>query len=263
MYIKEGIIDNLSLQQYLLATDLLKDSIQDSFDMIVTNGKFNNASDRRRLDTKYTSVMKKSNPIDVVFKDKFHTQNPITGMLLTKIQSGKIKTEKAIENLLKEAPSVKDLQIAEQLERLKQYKKRNNNDDNDDDDDDNDTTCDNDNTNDLFLISCCTICHCHPLIAIIIVIMKGKIRFKKFFLWIDLKKLQLRWSKKARLLREKITIKKLFLIIKLILKADEIFDNQRIDGDLPEITMPNTQTIFKELNDGKISEELRFFSRGE
>ena len=155
--------------------------------MIVTNGKFNNASDRRRLDTKYTSVMKKSNPIDVVFKDKFHTQNPITGMLLTKIQSGKIKTEKAIENLLKEAPSVKDLQIAEQLERLKQYKKRNNNDDNDDDDD-NDTTCDNDNTNDLFLISCCIICHCHPLIAIIIVILKGKIRFKKFFLWIDLLK---------------------------------------------------------------------------
>ena len=187
MYIKEGIIDNLSLQQYLLATDLLKDSIQDSFDMIVTNGKFNNASDRRRLDTKYTSVMKKSNPIDVVFKDKFHTQNPITGMLLTKIQSGKIKTEKAIEKLLKEAPSVKDLQIAEQLERLKQYKKRNNNDDNDDDND-NDTTCDNDNTNDLFLISCCTICHCHPLIAIIIVILKGKIRFKKFFLWIDLLK---------------------------------------------------------------------------
>ena len=262
MYIKEGIVDNFSLQQYLLATDLLKDSIQDSFDMIVTNGKFDNASDRRGLDTKYTSVMKKSNPIDVVFKDKFHTQNPITGMLLTKIQSGKIKIGKAIENLLKEAPSIKDLQIAEQLECLKQYKKRNNNDDNDDDDD-NDTTCDNDKTNDLFLISCCTICHCHPLIAIIIVIMKGKIRFKKFFLWIDLKKLQLRWAKKARLLREKITIKKLFLIIKLILKADEIFDNQRIDGDLPEITMPNTQTIFKELNDGKISEELRFFSRGE
>ena len=41
------------------------------------------------------------------------------------------------------------------------------------------------------------------------------------------------------------------------------FLNQRIDEDLPEITMPNTQTIFKELNDGKISEELRFFSRGE
>ena len=208
MYIKEGIVDNLSFPQYLLATGLLKDSIQDSFDMIVTNGKFNNASDRRGLDTKYTSVMKKSNPIDVVFKDRFHTQNPITGMLLTKIQSGKIKTEKAIGNLLKEAPSIKDLQIAEQLERLKQYKKRNNNDDNDDDND-NDTTCDNDNTNHLFLISCLTICHCHSLIVIIIVILKGKIRFTKFFLWIDLlKKLQSRWAKKARLLREKITIKK-------------------------------------------------------
>ena len=38
--------------------------------MAVTDGDFNNASIRRELDTKYPSVMKKSNPIDVVFKDK-------------------------------------------------------------------------------------------------------------------------------------------------------------------------------------------------
>ena len=68
--IKDGIIDHLSLQKYLLATGLLKDSIQDSLDMIVTDGKFNDMSVRRALDTKYLSVMKKSNPIDVVFKDK-------------------------------------------------------------------------------------------------------------------------------------------------------------------------------------------------
>ena len=68
--IKDGIIDHLSLPKYLLATGLLKDSIQDSLDMIVTDGKFNDMSVRRALDTKYLSVMKKSNPIDVVFKDK-------------------------------------------------------------------------------------------------------------------------------------------------------------------------------------------------
>ena len=133
---KDGIVDNLSLKKYLLVTWLLKDSIQDSLDMIVTDGKFNNVSVRRTLDTKYLSVMKKSNPIDVAFKDKakFDTQNPIIRTLLTQIQSGKTKSEKAIENQLKGAPSIKYLQIAERLERLKQYNKRNTNDYSDEDD---------------------------------------------------------------------------------------------------------------------------------
>ena len=96
-------MDILSLQKYLLATGFLKDIIQDSLDIIVTNGKFNDVSVRRALDTKYLSAMKKSNPIDIVFKDKakFDTQNPILGMLLTQILSGKTN-DKAIERQLKE-----------------------------------------------------------------------------------------------------------------------------------------------------------------
>ena len=79
--------------------------------MIVTDGKFKNSSVRRVLDTKYPLVMKKSNPIDVVFKDKtkFDTQNPIIGTLLTQIESGKSKNEKAIENQLNGTLSMKDL----------------------------------------------------------------------------------------------------------------------------------------------------------
>ena len=49
--------DDLSVQKFLLATDLLQDSIQESLNMIVTDGNFNNASIRRALDTKYPSVM--------------------------------------------------------------------------------------------------------------------------------------------------------------------------------------------------------------
>lgn len=42
--VKNGIVDDLSLQKYLSATGLFKDSIQDSLDMIVSNnGKLNNA----------------------------------------------------------------------------------------------------------------------------------------------------------------------------------------------------------------------------
>ena len=47
------------------------------------------------------------------------------------IQSGKTN-EKSIERRLKGVPSVKDLNIAEQLERLKQFNRKNNNDDDDD-----------------------------------------------------------------------------------------------------------------------------------
>ena len=41
-----------------------------SLDMIGTDGGFNNAAVRRELDLKYPSIMKKSNPIDGVFKSK-------------------------------------------------------------------------------------------------------------------------------------------------------------------------------------------------
>ena len=87
---------------------------------------------RRALNTKYPSVMKKSNPTDVVFKDKtkFDTQNPIISTLLTLIKLGETN-EKAIENQLKSAPSINDLQIAGQLERLKQDNRKNNDDDDD------------------------------------------------------------------------------------------------------------------------------------
>ena len=46
--------------------------------------------------------------------------------------------EKTIEKQLRGAPTIKDLKIAERLERLKQYNRRNNNDDDDNDDDDDD-----------------------------------------------------------------------------------------------------------------------------
>ena len=68
--IENSTIDNLELQKYLLATCLLKYGIQQSLDMIVTDGGFNDAVIRRELDLKYPSVMKKPDPIDIVFKDK-------------------------------------------------------------------------------------------------------------------------------------------------------------------------------------------------
>ena len=131
--VRGGVIDNIALQKYLLVTGLLKDSIQNSLDMIVTNGKFNNAGIRRALDTKYPTIMRKPNAIDVVFKDKakFDTQNPVIGKLLSKIQTD--KNDKALQKQLEKAPSFKDLKIAEKLEHVKQFNNNNNDDDDNDD----------------------------------------------------------------------------------------------------------------------------------
>lgn len=51
---------------------------------------------------------------------------------------------------------------------------------------------------------------------------------------------------------------------KLFIEADEIFDTQKIDldDDLLKITIPNTQTTFKELNNEKLPEELIFLLGG-
>ena len=82
------------------------------------------------------------------------------------------------------------------------------------------------------------------------------------------KKLQFHWEKKARLLRrEKNCNKKCYVfrnLSKLFIEADEIFDTQKIDldGDLLKITIPNTQTTFKELNNKKLPEELIFLLGG-
>ena len=83
--VKGGKVDSLMQQTFLLATDLLEDSIQENLDMIVTENSFNNASIRQALDTKFPSVMKKPNPVEVMFKDKsrFDVQNPVVGSLIT------------------------------------------------------------------------------------------------------------------------------------------------------------------------------------
>ena len=104
--LRDGVVDNIVLQKYLLATGLLKDGIQNSLDMIV------NAGIRRALDSKYLTIMKKPNPIDVVFKDKakFDTENLVIGKLLSQIE-----TDKNDEALLKQLENALQLKIYRSL----------------------------------------------------------------------------------------------------------------------------------------------------
>ena len=95
--------------------------------MIVTDRGFNNAAFKRELDLKYPPLMKKSNPIDVVFKykAKFDMQNPIIGSLSAQDQENKTN-ENAILNKLSGSPYTKDIELAERLAKLRGEKKINN-----------------------------------------------------------------------------------------------------------------------------------------
>ena len=94
--VKDGKVDSLALQKFLLETDLLQDSIQENLNMIVTDDGFNVVSIRRALNAKFPSVMKKPNPIEVMFKDKckFDEQNPVVGSLITQVIDSKKKKKK-------------------------------------------------------------------------------------------------------------------------------------------------------------------------
>ena len=133
--------DDLSVQKFLLATDLLQDSVQESLNMIVTDGNFNKASIRRALDTKYPSVMKKPKPIDFVFKDKakFDLQNPIIGSLYEQITKNKKK--EVVRKLLNASTAQKDTKS--ELEKIVEFSRKIRK--HDDDDDDDDVNVDDDN----------------------------------------------------------------------------------------------------------------------
>ena len=136
--------DDLSIQKFLLATDLLEDAIQNNLDMIVTDGEFNDADVRRALDTKFPSVMNKPTATNFMFRDKakFDIQNPVLGSIYNQLLTKKQK-EKLELDAIGKAPSIKDLDIQKRLDDISKF----NLGINDDDDDDNDDNDDGDSTN--------------------------------------------------------------------------------------------------------------------
>ena len=75
------------LLRYLLASSNEGKIIQNNINMIGKDDRFNDVRMRDMLNPVYKNVMRKQNPIEIVFKDisKFDTQNPITFTLLSKI----------------------------------------------------------------------------------------------------------------------------------------------------------------------------------
>ena len=118
------------MQKCLLTTGDLNDSIQESLDLVVNDGRLNDGTavcHESGLSTTTIFFKQNNNPLDVVYKNeaKFHIQNPIIGSLLKQIDSSKI-TSKGIKKTLSKAPNPKDIELQNRLNDLKGYNDVNN-----------------------------------------------------------------------------------------------------------------------------------------
>ena len=76
---------------------------------------------RRLLNPFYKSVIFKENQYGIFFKDisKFDMQNPVIGSIPSEIESGKL-TEKSLKRFFSKAPNSKDIELNQELQRLKE-----------------------------------------------------------------------------------------------------------------------------------------------
>ena len=81
------------VQKYILATSDFAKSIQIDIKHYVTRDRINDASFRQRLDPISKNILRRQNPLELVFEDisTFDAENPIVGSLLREIDVKKKK----------------------------------------------------------------------------------------------------------------------------------------------------------------------------
>ena len=72
------------VQKYILATSDFAKSIQTDINHYVTRDRINDASFRQKLDPISKNILRRQNPLELVFEDisTFHAENPTVGSLL-------------------------------------------------------------------------------------------------------------------------------------------------------------------------------------
>ena len=88
-------IPKKDVQKYILATSDFAKSIQTDINHYVTRDRINNASFRQKLDPISRNILRRQNPLELVFEDisTFDAENPIVGSLLREIDLKK-KTDR-------------------------------------------------------------------------------------------------------------------------------------------------------------------------
>ena len=92
------------IQKYLLATSDFAKSMQTDINHYVTKDRINDASFRQKLDPISKNIIRRLNPLELVFKDisTFYSENPIVGSLLREIDIRKKQTD---SDFIKSLPS--------------------------------------------------------------------------------------------------------------------------------------------------------------
>ena len=119
------------VQKYMLATSDFSRGIQDDINHYVTRDRINNASFRQKLDPIAKNILRRQNPLELVFQEisTFDAENPIAGLLLRKLDVGKKDTA---SKLIKKAPQPprNDYLIQNRLNKLRNTGNDNNNNNN-------------------------------------------------------------------------------------------------------------------------------------
>ena len=105
------------LRKYLLATSDYGKNIQENINLVVTDGKFNDALVRHVLVEKNKDVFDSSTPLSVTFNDakKIDVQNPIIGNIISQVNAKQIG-EKVVKELFGRP---EDEKIRRRLEALR------------------------------------------------------------------------------------------------------------------------------------------------
>ena len=113
-------IPSYDVQKYILATSDFAKRMQYDINHYVTRDRINNASFRQKLDPISKNILRRQNPLELVFEDisTFDAENPIIGSLLRELD---VKKKVLASDLIKGAPTPpgKDPEIQKRLDRLR------------------------------------------------------------------------------------------------------------------------------------------------
>ena len=108
------------VQKYLLGTSDFAKSIQTDINHYVTRDRINDASFRQKLDPISKNIIRRQNPLELVFEDisTFDSENPVVGSLLREIDLKKKGTDSGFIKFLPSQPG-KEFEIKKRLHKLR------------------------------------------------------------------------------------------------------------------------------------------------
>ena len=123
----DPVIPDEDVQKYILARSDFVKSIQTDINHYVTRDRINDASFRQKLDPISKNILKRQNPLEVVFEDvsTFDAENPIVGSLLREIDLNKKQTDIDFIKSLPSQPE-KEFEIQKRLDKLRDIKRYSN-----------------------------------------------------------------------------------------------------------------------------------------